>query len=273
MTFEKIENCLKQIREKTEFIPKVGIILGSGLGGFADTIRVSAEIPYGDIDGFPVSTVMGHEGKFIFGYAGDTPVAAMQGRVHYYEGYDMDEVILPIRLLKLLGADVLVITNAAGGMADGMKAGDLMVIRDHISSFVPSPLRGANIEEIGTRFPDMSEVYDKELSDRISETAKKIGCDIKKGVYLQTAGPQYETPAEIKMFKALGADAVGMSTACDAIAARHAGLRVCGISCITNLAAGISKHELSHAEVMETTKKTEDIFCKLLTEFLDGNNF
>ena len=273
MEFAKIENCLKQIREKTGFIPKAAVILGSGLGGFADTIKVEAEIPYSKIKGFPVSTVPGHEGKFIFGYVGDTPVAAMQGRVHYYEGYDMHDVVLPIRLLKLLGAEVLVITNAAGGMADGMKAGDLMVIRDHISSFVPSPLRGANIDEIGTRFPDMSEVYDRALSDKINEIAKSIGCDIKNGVYIQTAGPQYETPAEIKMFKALGADAVGMSTACDAIAARHAGMRVCGISCITNLAAGIAKHEFTHAEVMETTKKTEDVFCRLLTEFIGGNNF
>ena len=273
MNYEKIENCLKQIRQRTDFVPKVAVILGSGLGGFAKKIDAEYEVGYGDIEGFPVSTVTGHEGKFIFGFVGKTPVAAMQGRVHYYEGYDMDEVVLPVRLLKLLGAEILVITNAAGGIADGMRAGDLMVIRDHISSFVPSPLRGANIDEIGTRFPDMSGVYDKELSDKLNETAKNIGCDIKNGVYLQTAGPQYETPAEIKMFKALGADAVGMSTACDATAACHAGLRVCGISCITNLAAGISKHKLSHAEVMETTKNAGDVFCKLLTEFIGGNSF
>ena len=257
----KSKDCIRKI---TDFVPSIGIILGSGLGGFADILKMEVTVPYGDIEGFPVSTVSGHEGKFIFGYLEDVPVICMQGRVHYYEGYSMSDVVMPVRLMKLLGAKAVILTNASGGINKNFKAGDLMLIKDHISSFVPSPLIGANIDELGTRFPDMSNIYDKELSKVIEDTAKELSIDLKEGVYVQTSGPNYESPAEIKMYSVLGADAVGMSTACEAIAANHAGLRICGISCISNLAAGISDKPLSHEEVKETADKTAPLFRALI---------
>jgi len=263
--FEKIQACVSFIRSKTDFVPKVAAILGSGLGDFADKIDKICEIAYSDIPSFPVSTVQGHAGRFILGYINDIPVIVMQGRVHYYEGYDIQDVVLPIRVMKLLGAETLVLTNAAGGINENFKSGDFMLIRDHISSFVPSPLRGENIDELGTRFPDMSEVYNKELRDRILKTAAEQGIAPHEGVYVQTPGPNYETPSEIKMYALLGADAVGMSTACEAIAARHAGMKIAGISCISNMAAGISKAPLSHEEVKETANRAKTVFEQLLT--------
>lgn len=262
--YEKLLKSLECVRKVTDFTPSIGIILGSGLGGFADSLRQEAVIRYNDIDSFPVSTVSGHEGRFIFGYLEDVPVVCMQGRVHYYEGYSMSDVVMPIRLMKLLGAKAVILTNASGGINKNFKAGDLMLIRDHISSFVPSPLIGQNVDELGTRFPDMSSIYDKELSDVIMDTAKELSIDLKEGVYVQTSGPNYESPAEIRMYSTLGADAVGMSTACEAMAGNHAGLRICGISCISNLAAGISKNPLSHEEVKETADITAPIFKSLL---------
>ncbi len=262
--YEKLLKYKDCIRKVTDFSPAVGIILGSGLGAFAEKLTKAAEIPYGDIEGFPVSTVSGHEGKFIFGYLSDVPVICMQGRVHYYEGYRMSDVVMPVRLMKLLGAKAVVLTNAAGGISEKLRAGDLMLINDHISSFVPSPLIGANVDELGTRFPDMSRVYDEELSCVIRDTARALSVDLKEGVYVQTSGPNYESPAEIRMYSVLGADAVGMSTACEAIAATHAGLRVCAISCISNLAAGISKNPLTHEEVKEPADRTAPVFRALL---------
>ena len=262
--YEKLLKYKDCIRKVTDFSPEIGIILGSGLGAFAEKLTKAAEIPYGDIEGFPVSTVSGHEGKFIFGYLSDVPVICMQGRVHYYEGYRMSDVVMPVRLMKLLGAKAVVLTNAAGGISEKLRAGDLMLINDHISSFVPSPLIGANVDELGTRFPDMSRVYDEELSCVIRDTARALSVDLKEGVYVQTSGPNYESPAEIRMYSVLGADAVGMSTACEAVAATHAGLRVCAISCISNLAAGISKNPLSHEEVKETADRTAPVFRALL---------
>ena len=262
--YEKLCSCYECVRKKTDFVPAAGVILGSGLGAFAETIRIETIIDYHEIDGFPTSSVIGHKGRFVFGYVDEVPVVIMQGRVHYYEGYAMSDVVLPTRLMGMLGAGVLFLTNASGGMADGMNAGDLMLITGQISSFVPSPLLGPNIDELGTRFPDMSSIYDPKLSDLIREAAKECGIALKEGTYIQTTGPAYESPEEIRMFRALGADAVGMSTACEAIAARHMGMRVCGVSCVSNLAAGISEKPLSHAEIKETADRVGPVFQQLL---------
>ena len=263
--YDKLLRCYHSVREKISFEPQVALILGSGLGDYAEQVQVEAVLDYHDIEGFPVSTVLGHKGRFVFGYIQNVPVVIMQGRVHFYEGYDMHDVVLPTRLMGMLGAKVLFLTNAAGGMQKGIHAGDFMLITGHISSFVPSPLVGPNIEELGTRFPDMSEVYKKDLQEIIRNTAKNCGIPLKEGVYVQTTGPNYETPEEIRMYRSLGADAVGMSTACEAMAANHMGMRVCGISCISNLAAGISENPLTHAEIQETADRVAPLFQQLIT--------
>lgn len=266
--YEKLEMCYRSVKEKVIFIPKVALVLGSGLGDYAETMQIEQVLDYTDIQGFPVSTVPGHRGRFVFGYVGDVPVVAMQGRVHYYEGYPMEDVVLPIRLMKKLGAEILFLTNAAGGVNYEFAAGDFMLITDQIASFVPSPLIGKNIEELGVRFPDMSAVYDKELQRLIKMTAKEQNIILKEGVYLQFTGPAYESPQEVKMARILGADAVGMSTACEAIAANHMGMRICGISCITNLACGMTDTPLSHKEVQETADTKAPLFQKLVTEII-----
>ncbi len=264
--YEKLQDCVKSVRKVTDFVPKVAIVLGSGLGDYANDIKVECEIDYHDIEGFPVSTVPGHEGKFIFGYVGEVAVVCMKGRVHYYEGYSMSDVCLPVRLMKMLGARFLFLTNAAGGLNDSFHAGDLMMIRDHISIFVPNPLIGPNDEKFGTRFPDMSHVYDLELQEILRKVAKKENISLREGVYTMLTGPSYETPAEIRLLKTLGTDAVGMSTVVEAIAANHAGMRICGISCISNMAAGISKAPLNHKEVQETADQVAQKFTKLVSE-------
>ena len=263
--FEKIKHCLEQIRSKTDFEPLMAVVLGSGLGGYASKMEVVCEIPYSEIDGFPVSTVQGHDGRFLFGYVEGVPIVAMKGRVHFYEGYAIDDVVLPIRTMGLLGAKYILLTNAAGGIDLDFEPGDLMLIEDHISSFIRSPLIGENIEELGVRFPDMSRVYDLKLCECIRRAASSEGIDIKEGTYLQTSGPQFETPTEIKMFRTLGASAVGMSTVVEAIAAHHMGLRVCGISCISNMAAGILDQPLTHSEVQITADKVAHKFERLVT--------
>ena len=263
--YVKLIEALAQIRERTSFVPKVALVLGSGLGGYAKNMEVEAEIPYSEIKGFPVSTVQGHDGRFLFGTVSGVPVAAMKGRVHYYEGYDISDVVMPARLMGLMGAKVLFLTNAAGGIDLSFSPGDLMLIRDHISSFVPSPLIGPNIEELGTRFPDMGKVYDPEIRELVKRVAAEEGIDLKEGVYLQATGPQFETPAEIKAYRLLGASAVGMSTAVEAIAANHMGLKVLGVSCISNMAAGILDQPLTHAEVQETADRVAAKFEKLVT--------
>lgn len=268
--YKKLNEYVRIIRKKTDFVPQIALVLGSGLGGFAEKIEKAAEIPYGDIQGFPVSTVSGHEGKFIFGSLNGINIVCMQGRVHYYEGYTIEDVVLPIRIMGLLGAKVLFLTNASGGINESFNAGDFMLITDHISSLVQSPLIGENIDELGVRFPDMSCVYDKDLADIIRQCAKDVGVDLKEGVYIQTTGPNYETPAEIRAYKALGADAVGMSTACEAMAANHMGMRICAVSCISNLAAGISKNPLTHEEVKETADRVAPVFKKLLVECIES---
>ena len=264
--YEKLMKCFECVQQKITFKPEIALILGSGLGDYADTREVVETLDYHDIEGFPVSTVPGHKGRFVFGYAGSVPIVAMQGRVHFYEGYKPQDVVLPIRLMKLMGAKVLFLTNAAGGIDRSFNAGDFMLITDQISMSVPSPLIGENIDELGVRFPDMSEVYSRRLRKIIENSAVTAGVPLRRGVYIQTTGPQYETPAEIRAYERLGADAVGMSTAIEAIAARHAGMEICGISCISNLAAGISVNPLTHAEVQETADRVAPLFKKLVTQ-------
>lgn len=263
--YEKLMTCVESVKAKVDFRPEVALILGSGLGDYADEIEIVQTVDYTDIEGFPTSTVAGHKGRFVFGYVDKTPVVIMQGRVHYYEGYPMSDVVLPTRLMGLLGAKKLILTNAAGGVNFDFKPGDFMMLTDHITTGVPSALIGANLEELGVRFPDMSEVYSAKMQEIVRETAKEQGIDLKEGVYAQFTGPNYETPAEIRMARAWGADAVGMSTACEAMAARHMGMEICGISCITNLAAGMSKEELNHKEVQETADRVAKQFKTLIT--------
>ena len=266
--FEKVKGCCEEVRRITDFEPEIALVLGSGLGDFADNIDVEGEIAYKDISGFPVSTAPGHAGKFIYGRIGDKKIICMKGRVHYYEGYSISDVVLPARLMKMLGAKVLILTNASGGINENFKPGDFMLITDHISSFAVNPLRGPNIGELGVRFPDMSEIYNHELNDKIRAAAKELGIDLKEGVYLQTTGPSYESPAEIRMFKTLEADAVGMSTVVEAIAANHAGMKICGISCVTNLAAGIADYKLTEEEVLEAGAAAAPRFKELLIKFI-----
>lgn len=268
--YKKLETCLESVRRKTAFQPEAAVILGSGLGDYADEIRIEETLDYTDIEGFPTSTVAGHKGRFVFGNVGKVPVVIMQGRVHYYEGYPMTDVVLPTRLMGMMGAKKLLLTNAAGGINPGFKPGDFMMITDHIATGIPSPLIGPNLDELGSRFPDMSEVYSRRLQEVIRTSAKKCGIPIQEGVYVQFTGPNYETPAEVRMAGIWGGDAVGMSTACEAMAARHMGLEVCGISCITNMAAGISKEELNHKEVQETADRVAKDFKKLVTEVICG---
>ena len=252
--YDRVVKCLECVRAKTDFVPKVALVLGSGLGDYGNEIQVEAIVDYHDIEGFPVSTVPGHSGRFIFGYVEDVPVVCMQGRVHYYEGYAMEDVVLPVRL-----------TNAAGGANEVFNAGDFMMITDQISQFVPSPLAGPNPDEFGTRFPDMSEIYNKDLRVLLREAADELNITLYEGTYLQTSGPNFETPAEVRFFRSVGADAVGMSTAVETIAANHMGMKICGITFISNPAAGLSKNPLTHEEVQEAANEASKRFKKLVT--------
>ena len=262
----RVDECLESIRDRIPFVPRVAAVLGSGLGELADEIVQESVIRYEEIPDFPVSTVQGHAGRFVFGKIGGVPAVLMQGRVHYYEGYSMEDVVLPVRLMRRMGAEILVLTNASGGLHKEYGAGSLMMITDQISSFVPSPLIGPNAGSFGTRFPDMSSIYDPELQEVLRSTAKELGITLYEGVYVQASGPQYESPAEIRMFRAMGADAVGMSTTVEAVAAVHAGMRVCGVSCICNPAAGISDKPLSHKEVQEAADAAGPRFRLLMKE-------
>ena len=264
--FEKLERCLESCRDRIPFAPKTALVLGSGLGDYAEHFPVEGEIPYREIEGFPVSTVQGHKGRFVFAHVGEVPVVMMQGRVHYYEGYPMTDVVLPIRLMRRMGAEILFLTNAAGGVNYDFQAGDFMMITDQISSFVPSSLIGPNSEELGPRFPDMSRIYDRDLQEILRNTARELGIPLREGTYLQLTGPNFESPHEVKMCRILGADAVGMSTACEAVAANHMGMRICGISCISNLACGMTEQPLSHQEVQEAADRVAPLFRQLVTE-------
>lgn len=263
--YEKLMKCYESVKARADFKPEIGLVLGSGLGDYGESIEVAATLDYHDIEGFPVSTVPGHKGRFIFGYVDGVPVVCMQGRVHYYEGYPMSDVVLPTRLMKLMGAKVLFLTNAAGGINYDFSAGDFMMITDHIMNFVPSPLIGPNLDELGCRFPDMSDIYKKDLQEILRQTAGELGITLKEGVYIQLSGPNYETPQEVRMCRILGADAAGMSTAAEAVAANHMGMKVCGISCISNMACGILNQPLSHEEVQETADRVSGEFKRLVT--------
>ncbi len=264
--YEKVKRCYESIEDKIKIKPKVAIVLGSGLGDYADDIRVEAELNYSEIAEFPVSTVPGHAGKFIFGYVKDVPVVCMKGRIHYYEGYPISDVVLPVRLMHMMGAEILFLTNASGGINSDFGAGDFMLIKDHISCFAPNPLVGKNIDEFGTRFPDMSQIYDRKLMDTIRHVAREQEITLREGIYLQLTGPSFESPAEIRMLRTLGADAVGMSTVVEAIAANHCGMKICGISCVCNLAAGMSENPLTHEEVQEAANQAAPRFKRLITE-------
>lgn len=266
--YEKLLHCVEQIRSKTDFIPETALVLGSGLGGFAKYAEVAATVSYDEIEGFPVSTVSGHQGQFVFGAIQGVPLVIMQGRVHYYEGYPMPSVVLPIRVMGMLGAKRLILTNAAGGINPAFRKGGLMLLSGHISSLVPSPLIGENLDALGVRFPDMTEVYDQALREQALQKARELAIPLQEGVYIQATGPNYETPEEIRMYRAWGADAVGMSTACEAMAAKHMDMKVCGISCITNMAAGLGEKELRHEDVKEAAAKAEADFSRLLLGIL-----
>ena len=264
--YEKLLKCYQSFQEKIDFKPEIAIVLGSGLGAFGDQIQVEQTLSYHELEGFPVSTVKGHKGQFLFGYIGEVPVVLMQGRVHFYEGYTISDVVLPIRLMKLMGAHTLFLTNASGGINPAFHPGALMMLTDHVSIFAPNPLIGENIEELGTRFPDMSQVYDLELQKILRDTAEENGIELFEGVYAQLTGPSFESPAEIRMLGKLGVDAVGMSTVVEAIVANHMGMRICGVSCISNMAAGISENPLTHEEVQEAADQAAPQFEKLVKE-------
>lgn len=264
--YEKLQNCYESVKAKIDFTPTVALVLGSGLGKFVEEIEVVGSISYSEIEGFPTSTVPGHAGQFVFGYVDKVPVVCMQGRVHYYEGYPITDVVLPMRLMALMGAKYAFLTNASGGINRNFKAGDFMLLNDHISLFAPNPLIGPNIDEIGTRFPDMSSVYDPILRDIIKNVADDFGISMQEGVYAQLTGPSFESPAEIRMLGKLGVDAVGMSTVVEAIAANHMGMKICAISCVCNLAAGISDTPLTHDEVQEAAAKAAPLFKQIVRE-------
>lgn len=262
--YENIMEAVAFIRSCSPLRPRVGAVLGSGLGEFAGRVEASAAIAYGEIPHFPATGVAGHAGRLVLGMVGDAPVAVLQGRCHYYEGHAIEEVVFPVRVLAQLGVSALLLTNAAGGIGRELRPGDLMILRDHINLMGVNPLRGANDERLGPRFPDMSAVYDPGFQDVIAAALQEVGRPDRRGVYAALSGPSYETPAEIRMLAVLGADAVGMSTVPEAVCARHLGLRLAGISCVTNLAAGLSKKPLSHREVTETAERVKHDFIRVL---------
>ena len=259
---ERIERAAEALSRLGQ--PEVAVVLGSGLSSVL-TLEEGRALEFGEIPGFPVPTVSGHAGRVEVGTVGGREVLVQRGRIHYYEGYGLSEVVIPVRAYAVLGVKTLIITNASGGIADGLSPGDLVLITDHINMLGGNPLRGPNLERLGPRFPDMTAAYDPGLRERAKEVAARLGIELKEGVYLATMGPSYETPAEIRAFKTLGADLVGMSTVPEVIAARHAGLKVLGISCVTNFAAGIAKQPLSHEEVIETTRRKAAELSRLLS--------
>nr|WP_263325841.1 purine-nucleoside phosphorylase [Neobacillus sp. Marseille-Q6967] len=270
MNVEKIQNAAAFLKGKYTTVPKVGLILGSGLGVLADEIQNPIKIPYNEIPDFPVSTVEGHAGQLVFGLLNGVEVVAMQGRFHFYEGYSMEKVTFPVRVMKELGVEMLIVTNAAGGVNESFEAGDLMIINDHINFMGTNPLIGPNDSKLGVRFPDMSEAYTKELRTLAKEIAARLNIHVKEGVYFGNPGPVYETPAEVRMVRTLGGDAVGMSTVPEVIVARHSGMKVLGISCISNMAAGILDQPLTHDEVIETTERVKANFLLYIKEIVQS---
>lgn len=269
-------NLLTQIKASAEFIlsktkhkVEIGLILGSGLGSLADTIEDAEYYNYSDIPNFPTSTVEGHAGRLVIGKLGSKQVVAMQGRFHYYEGYSMEKITFPVRVMKLLGVSKLIVTNAAGAVNTKFNAGDLMVITDHINLSGSNPLFGPNMDEFGPRFPDMSQAYNLELRNKVLSAGKELGLNLKEGVYAMFSGPTYETPSEVKMAGILGGDAVGMSTVPEVIVANHCGIKTVGISCLTNMAAGILNQQLNHEEVIETSNRVKNDFIKLMNKVIE----
>jgi len=262
--YERAEKAARMIRARTSAEVSVAIVLGSGLGAFAEELMDSTSIPYHAIPGFARATVEGHAGQLVIGKSGDVTVATMQGRFHFYEGYDLEEVTFPIRVLKLLGVRTLVLTNAAGALNVEFAPGSLMVISDHLNLLGANPLTGPNDDRFGPRFPDLTSVYAPELQNIVIEEARAMGLEMRRGIYAALSGPSYETPAEIHMVRTLGADAVGMSTVPEAIVARHMGMQVIGISCITNLAAGVSNRPIDHGQVMAVGERVRGQFTELL---------
>lgn len=267
--YSKLEYCKQQIEKITDFKPDVALVLGSGLGDYADRLDIECTIPYADIDGWPQSTVTGHKGNLVFAKYNGLNVAVMQGRVHYYEGYSMDEVVLPLRVLHMLGANTVILTNAVGAINADYNVGDFVCVEDQISSFVPSPLIGANIDELGERFTPMTGVFDEDLRKAVFDIAEKKDIPVHSGVFLQTTGPQFETPAEIRMYRKLGADTVGMSTGVEVIAAAHMGMKVCVINSVTNMAAGMEDETFDHSTVEANAEATAKDFTKLIDGLLD----
>ena len=262
--YQRVEHAARVVRSRMKEEPRLAVVLGSGLGGFADDFEDAVAIPYGEIPGFVQSTAEGHSGRLVVGKIGQVPIAAMQGRVHFYEGYSLEEVTFPIRTLNQLGIKTVVLTNAAGGINVELSQGALMVISDHLNLMGDNPLRGANEERFGPRFPDMSAVYSHSLQRMAIEEGRAMGVELRRGIYAALAGPSYETPAEIHLLRNFGADAVGMSTVPEAIVARHMGMEVLGISCITNMAAGLTDAPIDHQEVIETGDRVRETFTELL---------
>ncbi len=266
---ENLPATTAYIRSKSALKPKVGVVLGSGLGAFVKHVQVECSIPYSELPHFCSTTVEGHQGRLILGHVGSLPVAILQGRVHYYEGHPMDAVVYPIRTLAMLGTQVVMLTNSAGGLDPKMTPGDFMIIEDHINLMGQNPLMGPNLKNLGPRFPDMTEAYDLGLRKTMEEAFKLTNTKFWSGIYCGVSGPTYETPAEVRFLQQIGGKAVGMSTVPESIAANHMGLRVCALSCITNLAAGLSAHKLTHTEVTEKAAAVEDSFCKFLSVYFD----
>ena len=265
---DKLNLAYYSLKQQIEFKPKIALVCGTGLGKLAELIEGFKAIPYESIEGMPISTVDGHAGRFVFGYVRGVPVVIMQGRVHLYEVYSSQDSVLPIRLMKLMGAEYLFLSNAAGGITY-LDVGTIVLLKDQISQMVPSPLIGPNIDALGTRFPSMSEIYDKHLRDIVKQSAKELNMDIKEGVYMQFGGPQYETPAEIRMAKILGADVVGMSTCNEAIAGAHMGMKIIGASVVSNPAAGLGDVPLDHTHVKETMHKEVQNLAKLAGKVIE----
>ena len=266
---ERLNEAAAAVTERTPLRPAIGVVLGSGLGAFADALEDAVAVPFAEIPHFPASTVAGHGGALVVGRCRGVPVAVMKGRVHFYEGYTLEQVVFPVRVLGRLGVRTLVVTNAAGAINPAFAPGDLMVIEDHLN-LLGNPLLGPNEDALGPRFPDMSVAYDRALRDVAESAVRASGLTCHRGVYVSLTGPSYETPAEIRMFRTLGADAVGMSTVPEVIAARHMGMRVTGLSCLTNMAAGVTDRKLDHAEVLETGERVRaallEVLARIVTE-------
>jgi purine-nucleoside phosphorylase len=265
---DRLQETVNFLKTRIRLKPQVGIVLGSGLGAFARDIQVETTLPFDEIPNFAPPSVEGHQGNLVFGHIGGKAIVALQGRLHYYEGHSLDAVVFPTRVMALLGAPVMILTNSAGGLSEKMKSGDFMIIEDHINLTGANPLMGPNMKELGPRFPDMTEAYDKKLIAQMETAFKKLNISYHRGVYAGVSGPTYETPAEIRFLKMIGCSAVGMSTVPETIAANHLGLRVAALSCITNLAAGLSAHKLTHEEVTETARRVEKDFAAVLKEFI-----